>query len=150
MLHPLNSEVVNYISQRTESMMALFYLLTIYASVRAHAASRPWPWMAAAVAASALGMLSKQSMVTMPLAVLLVDYTLFFDSLRSAIRSRWRFYLAVTAASWLAVIATVLISPPSRCGWLFVGAEPVDLSAQPERHDHALPVAGGLAAQSGD
>ena len=38
MLHPLNSEVVNYISQRTESMMALFYLLTIYASVRAHAA----------------------------------------------------------------------------------------------------------------
>jgi tetratricopeptide (TPR) repeat protein len=113
MLHPLNSEVVNYVSQRTESMMALFYLLTIYASVRAHATSRPQPWLAAAIAASALGTLSKQSMVTIPLAVMLVDYALFFDSFRSALRSRWRFYLAVTAASWLTVTATVLASPSS-------------------------------------
>jgi tetratricopeptide (TPR) repeat protein len=124
MLHPLNSEVVNYISQRTQSMMAMFYLLTIYCSVRAHAAARPWPWMAAAAVASVLGTLSKQSMVTIPLAILLVDYTLFFDSLRSAIRSRWRFYLTVTAASWLAVTATVLISPPSRSVGFSSGPSP--------------------------
>jgi len=35
MLHPLNSEVVTYVTQRTESMMALFFLLTLYASLRA-------------------------------------------------------------------------------------------------------------------
>jgi hypothetical protein len=35
LLHPLNSEVVTYVTQRTESMMALFYLLTLYASLRA-------------------------------------------------------------------------------------------------------------------
>ena len=35
MLHPLNTEVVTYVTQRTESMMALFYLLTVYASLRA-------------------------------------------------------------------------------------------------------------------
>jgi hypothetical protein len=35
MLHPLNSEVVTYVTQRTESMMAFFYLLTLYASLRA-------------------------------------------------------------------------------------------------------------------
>ena len=35
MVHPLNSEVVLYVTQRTESMMALFYLLTLYASLRA-------------------------------------------------------------------------------------------------------------------
>jgi len=35
MLHPLNSEVVTYVTQRTESMMAFFYLLTFYASLRA-------------------------------------------------------------------------------------------------------------------
>jgi hypothetical protein len=34
MLHPLNSEVVTYVTQRTESMMACFYLLTLYASLR--------------------------------------------------------------------------------------------------------------------
>jgi protein O-mannosyl-transferase len=34
-LHPLNTEVVTYVTQRTESMMAAFYLLTLYASWRA-------------------------------------------------------------------------------------------------------------------
>ena len=34
MLHPLNSEVVTYVTQRTESMMACFFLLTLYASLR--------------------------------------------------------------------------------------------------------------------
>lgn len=113
MLHPLNSEVVTYISQRTESMMALFYLLTIYASVRAHASPHPRRWQAAAVAATVLGAWSKQSMMTIPLAVLLVDYALFFESLRSALRSRWRFYLAVTAAFWLSVGLTLFVSPSS-------------------------------------
>ena len=124
MLHPLNSEVVNYISQRTESMMALFYLLTIYASVRAHAAARVWPWMTAALAASALGVLSKQSMITIPLAVLLVDYTLFYDSFRSALRSRWWFYLGVTAASLGPGLTTWYLSPTSNAVGLGSGPSP--------------------------
>ena len=35
-LHPLNSEAVNYLTQRTESMVGLFYLLTMYAAITAH------------------------------------------------------------------------------------------------------------------
>src|SRR5439155_17807273 len=34
-VHPLTSEVVDYLTERTESLMALFYLLTMYASIRA-------------------------------------------------------------------------------------------------------------------
>jgi protein O-mannosyl-transferase len=34
-LHPLNTEAVDYVTQRTETMMGLFYLLTVYASIRA-------------------------------------------------------------------------------------------------------------------
>jgi hypothetical protein len=34
-VHPLNSEAVDYITQRTESLMALFYLLTVYCALRA-------------------------------------------------------------------------------------------------------------------
>ena len=34
-VHPLNSEAVNYVTQRTESLMALFYLLTLYCARRA-------------------------------------------------------------------------------------------------------------------
>ena len=104
--------------------MALFYLLTIYASVRAHTAPRAGPWLAVAVAASTLGILSKQSMVTIPLAVLLVDYALFFDSLRSALRSRWRFYVAVTAASLPVGIVMALVSPSSNAVGFSSGPSP--------------------------
>ena len=124
LLHPLNTEVVDYIGQRTESMMALFYLLTVYASVRAHTSDRPGRWFAAAVAASALGTLSKQSMITVPVAVALVDMTLFYDSPRTALRSRWRFYAAVAAASWIVVAVTVAVTPPGRSVGFSAGPSP--------------------------
>ncbi len=69
-LHPLNTEVVNYLVQRTESLMALCYLTTLYCAIRAKAHPDRWPWRAAAIAACAAGMASKESMVTAPLMVL--------------------------------------------------------------------------------
>src|SRR5947207_7007506 len=33
-VHPLNSETVDYMTERTESMMAFFLLLTLYAAIR--------------------------------------------------------------------------------------------------------------------
>src|SRR6202011_1945633 len=42
LVHPLNSEAVNYRTQRTESLMGLFYLLTVYAAIRAGAAGAIW------------------------------------------------------------------------------------------------------------
>src|SRR5205814_2349785 len=35
LVHPLPSEIVNYVSQRTEATMALCYLLTLYCAIRA-------------------------------------------------------------------------------------------------------------------
>jgi len=35
-LHPLQTEAVTYISQRAESLMGLFYLLTLYCFIRSH------------------------------------------------------------------------------------------------------------------
>ena len=43
-VHPLNSEVVDYVTQRTESLMALCYLLTLYGSIRAIRSKRPQRW----------------------------------------------------------------------------------------------------------
>lgn len=42
-LHPLQTEAVNYVTERTESIMALFFLLTMYCSIRAEATERPRP-----------------------------------------------------------------------------------------------------------
>ena len=41
LVHPLLSETVEYVTQRTESMMGLFFLLTLYAAIRARRARRP-------------------------------------------------------------------------------------------------------------
>ncbi len=110
-VHPLNSEAVNYVTQRTESLMALFYLLTLYAARRAFddAAARP-RWESVAVAACALGMASKESMVTAPLAVLLYDRVFLFDNLRTMVRSRARLYTGL-AACWLILTALVATAP---------------------------------------
>jgi protein O-mannosyl-transferase len=90
-LHPLNTEVVDYVTERSESMMALFYLSTIYASARA-AAGRSIGWQVAAVSACALGMACKESMVGAPLAVCLYDRAFVFTSWKQTIRARWPLY----------------------------------------------------------
>ena len=72
-LHPLASEVVCYVSARTESLMAVFYLATLYLAIRARESARPWGWVAGAVACCALGMACKEVMVSAPLVVALHD-----------------------------------------------------------------------------
>ena len=68
-LHPLNSEAVNYLTQRTELMVGLFYLLTMYAAITAHRSARPRRWAMAAVVSNFCGIATKESMVTAPLMV---------------------------------------------------------------------------------
>jgi hypothetical protein len=69
-VHPLTTGAVTYVVQRVESLMALFYLGTIYCAIRAgETGTRRSLWTAAAVAACALGMATKEPMVTAPLVV---------------------------------------------------------------------------------
>jgi tetratricopeptide (TPR) repeat protein len=109
-VHPLASEVVNYLTERTESMMALCYLATLYASLRALDVPRRGRWQVVAVVACALGMACKESMVTVPLMVGLYDRIFVFGSMRDAWRSRWRLYAAL-AATWI-VLAILMASSP--------------------------------------
>jgi tetratricopeptide (TPR) repeat protein len=109
-LHPLNTEAVDYVTQRTELMMGLFYLLTLYAGLRAWQSARARPWQAIAVASCAAGMACKESMVTAPLLVVLYDGVFLFGSLKRAVRHRWRLYAGL-AMSWV-VLAAVMWSGP--------------------------------------
>ena len=109
-VHPLNTEVVEYITQRSESMMALCYLLTIYAALRAIDTPPSRRWSGIAVAVCAAGMLCKESMVTAPCAVFLYDRTFVFGSWTAAWRGRWRLYAAL-AGTW-AILAFAIWSGP--------------------------------------
>lgn len=100
MLHPLQTESVTYIFQRAESMMSLFYLLTLYALSRAlekHESRKRW--MTASCLACLLGMGCKPVMVTAPVMALVYDRIFWADSWR-AVRRRAPFYAAL-AATWI-------------------------------------------------
>ena len=114
-LHPLNSEVVNYVSQRTTSMMGLFFLLTVYCGIRALRHGRSL-WSAAAVACCAAGMASKESMVTAPLIVVFFDRVFVFGSLRDALRRRGVLYAGL-AATWVLLAALMLTGGRTTVGF---------------------------------
>ncbi len=106
-VHPLNTGAVVYAVQRVESLMALFYLLTVYCAIRgAHSVKRRWWWMAA-VAASALGMGTKEAAVTAPFIVWLW-YVVFDGASWNPItdRDRRAFYGAL-AATWTVLLGLV-------------------------------------------
>ena len=109
-VHPLTSEVVNYTVQRTESMMALCYLTTLYCAIRASAHPEGMKWLAAAVVACAAGMASKESMVTAPLMVLVYDRVFLYPSLAAAWRDRRMLYIGL-AATW-GVLALLMLGQP--------------------------------------
>ena len=108
-VHPLTTDAVTYITQRTESLMAFCYLLTLYASLRS-SEKHSTPWAVAAVAACALGMGAKESMATAPLMVILYDRIFLFDSFRAAAALRWRLYLGLIL-TWL-FLAFQLVAGP--------------------------------------
>ena len=69
-LHPLNTDAVTYVTQRTELLAATFLLLTLYCAIRA--ASRP-AWAIVAITCAALGSGAKEIMVAAPIVVMAYD-----------------------------------------------------------------------------
>ncbi len=105
-LHPLNTETVIYVTQRTELMVGLFYLATIYACLRywtANTANQRFLWLAAAILCCLAGMASKEIMITAPVIVLLLDRTFITGSFRRALRQSWPIYVGL-ATGWVLLL----------------------------------------------
>lgn len=99
-IHPLQTESVAYVVQRTELLMSLCFLGVLYALARAVAAREPRGWMLLAVVCAWAGVASKENMVAVPLAALLWDRAFVAGSLGEAWRRRGRLHLAI-ASCWL-------------------------------------------------
>ena len=130
-VHPLQTEAVTYISQRAESLMGLFYLLTLYCFVRGAENQKPDAgsqtpdtsnqkqsnlhlptsgiWLLASVFFCLLGATAKEIIVTAPVMVLLYDRTFAAGSFREAWRLRWPYYLGL-ACTWL-LLARLMTGP---------------------------------------
>ncbi|HWA72005.1 MAG TPA: tetratricopeptide repeat protein [Polyangiaceae bacterium] len=99
-VHPLQTESVSYVVQRAEVLVGLFYLGTLYCVLRGATAARSGRWYAAAVGSCALGMASKEVMVSAPLVAVLFDRTFIAGSFKESLRRRSHLWLAL-AATWL-------------------------------------------------
>jgi protein O-mannosyl-transferase len=124
-VHPLQTAAVTYVMQRTESLMALCYLLTLYGFIRSSGSREPagdgptassvmkipkaitrkvrtdsgWIWKVFAVLSCLAGMASKEVMVTAPLMVFLYDRIFVSGNFRQAWRRNRVFYVSL-AATW--------------------------------------------------
>lgn len=116
MVHPLQTESVDYLTQRTELMMGLFYLLTLYCAIRAALSAAPDQWRTAAILSCLLGTGCKESMATAPVIVALYDRVFLFDSMRDAWRARKGLYAGL-ALAWLALAALLMTSLPPTVGF---------------------------------
>jgi len=99
-VHPLLTESVTFVIQRSESLMGLFYLLTLYGFIRAVDSPVPLRWEIVPVVACLLGMATKEVMVSAPLMVLIYDRCFVAGTFRAACQARWKMYVAM-AATWL-------------------------------------------------
>jgi tetratricopeptide (TPR) repeat protein len=123
-VHPLQTESVTSIIQRTESLMGLFYLLTLYCFIRGTESSglgqeagrqnaetvRPLSsrrsplvsafWFLASLFFCVLGMATKEVMVTAPLMVLLYDRTFVAGTFRDTWQRRGGWHLGLFG-TWL-------------------------------------------------
>jgi tetratricopeptide (TPR) repeat protein len=135
-LHPLQTESVTYIIQRAESLMGLFYLLTLYLFIRSTQGVRPPEvknrgfftsggltpsgcFQIFSVAACICCMGTKEVAATLPIAVLLYDRTFIAGSFAAAWRRRRRLYLAL-ASTWL-ILGLLVLGSGNRGGTVGFG-----------------------------
>jgi tetratricopeptide (TPR) repeat protein len=113
-VHPLQTGSVTYIIQRAESMMGLFYLLTLYCFIRSTEAGRGRVfWVLAAAASLFLAMRSKEVAVTAPVVLLLYDVVFLSGSFLGALRRRAATYTLLVVVAGVAafgIVANVLAS----------------------------------------
>ncbi len=103
LVHPLQTQSVTYIIQRSESLMGLFYALTLYGAIRAYGETKGRLWMLLTILFCLLGTITKEAMVTAPIMVLLYDRFFIFDSIKQAFNKR-KFLYSGLSLSWFLMI----------------------------------------------
>ncbi len=96
-LHPLQTASVTYICQRAESLMGLFYLLSLYCFLRYVGSERGRLWADLSIIACGVGMGTKEVMFTAPIMILICDYVLVAGSMREIVQRRCMYYIALFA-----------------------------------------------------
>ncbi|MGE0482049.1 MAG: tetratricopeptide repeat protein [Phycisphaerae bacterium] len=105
-VHPLHTNTLNHVVYRNEMLAACFYLLTLYALLRGATGGGAGAYVVAIVAC-ALGMGSKEVMVSAPIVALAFDRLFLAPSWSELLRRRRWVHLALFA-TWGVLWASML------------------------------------------
>lgn len=100
LVHPVQTESVTYIVQRSESLAGLLMLLALYCAIRGHASERAGWWYAGAALACVAGVGVKQHVAVMPVLILVHDAVFNQERYWDVLRRHWRLYAGL-AVSWV-------------------------------------------------
>lgn len=100
-VHPVNTEAVTYITQRTELLAAFFLLLTLYCTIRSAQARHRNFWIICAIVSCLCGTGAKEIIAAAPIVVLAYDVTFLQD-----IRERRGLYAGLFL-TWAIIGATL-------------------------------------------
>jgi protein O-mannosyl-transferase len=107
-VHPILTETVTYVSQRSELLMGLFGLLAVLGLLRAaNGGPSELRWICFSVGCTWLGMAAKETMASVPILILAVDATFVSEGWGAALRARRRYY-ALLAAGWVLLAALMV------------------------------------------
>lgn len=109
LLHPLQTESVTYVVQRAESLVGLFYWLTLYCAIRALSSRKSRVWPIASVLCCLCGVASKEVIVSAPLTVVLYDLTFSGYARKILMLRRWRLYAALFC-TWIPLFFLVAVT----------------------------------------
>jgi Tfp pilus assembly protein PilF len=107
--HPLGTSAVTYLSQRAESLAALFALLTCLGFLLVVARERVLLGWSLCVLGTVAGFATKETAATVPLILLFFERTLVRDDLAATWRARGRLHLVLALLS--ALLAWFFIGP---------------------------------------
>lgn len=123
-VHPLLTETVVYVSQRMELLAGAFYLLTLYACIRAWD-SQKTSWYGVAIASTAIGLLAKEQVASAPVAALVYDCVFISGNLWAALRRHKKLYVGLSA-TWSIFIFLTSFGPRSAAVGFNLGMSSAD------------------------
>lgn len=119
LVHPLQTQAVQYVSQRAEALAGCFTLATLYGFVRG-AEGAGWRGYGPALVACAAGMASKETAAVAPLLLVLYERCFLTGSLTAAWKRRRGFWLAlicVAGGAFALFVARGLFAAGSTAGF---------------------------------
>ena len=122
-VHPLDTQSVTYVVQRSESLASLFLLASIYCVTRAADGRKGWG--VAAVIACGLGMASKEIVAVAPILAVLYDRTFLAGTFKAALTRRWKIYAGM-AAMWAFILFSLHTGGRETMVGFHLGVSPTD------------------------